>query len=799
MLRFQQLVLAIICIVFLSGISKCSSEDSQVSSADDLVNAFSQACSLGPWTQAALDRSSSITAVYNSLLDKASCKGNPNLQKALMISQSLQAELAAIQADAALSKERKMEEASNDLMLALSQPGINADVQSGLIDYYTSARYELSMARADADYIRNPGYRGRITQGMTRINSQMRDLLAASSELGQCYKDNPSVALTLATSMTELAGSFATPIVGLGASAIAGLIKLGIEAVRTYPAADAVFQSRRTRMPVALSCGLEALARDYCKAKDARTLLDVSIKEKSRTELPFFKGIILQDRYLPQLYTWLDRVVNGGSSMRDTDQASRINLQFSRINKAQNSQRSADGVIAEAQNYLDKSKNGDDRIGYIRQAIRRLVDVFFSCGDSRSPDNFACSDALFYEVETAQSFVRKIAPLPPSQNFTSVNQLIDALSLQPTDLPMIVNNLNGLVQSRYQAVVQEFNDKVNVDLSSLVRAASMVDKFELSPMLAIEKLFHFFNDYAYESGTNGKKDEIIISQVRSKVETVYNSLLDPNSVSGEPVEVPCPPESRKKDQDGGAQKCYDVSPAAKLVSLTYETFKLDKNNVYLPGVLKSLVQADLTTRYLKGEGPKEIDELYRLAGGDISYLLQRSGLTPARVRLDLDRAQSISSNNLSQFRDFFTASLQNAMQDLKNTADRNKEGEAGSSNSPNRNVLSQLCLLTLVSGMEWPKDIDKELCKGTKLISKEAALTLRFENVDARLHDKSLDDRLCEYEEFLRIDRLANLDLRRPDQRKSTDNSFLENLFLSESLGDSSKKDFYQRLLDSRE
>ncbi|NUM89443.1 MAG: hypothetical protein HUU37_09590, partial [Bdellovibrionales bacterium] len=672
-------------------------EENSAPVVDEMLGAFSQGCSLGPWTRAALERSEGLTQIFEALKDKKSCSGSPALRAAQGAANGLRAELRSLEADQVRQRERVLDEAGNDLLLAVGQPGLDPAVRDALLGYYAGTRYELSLARAEASYLRQPGYRSSFSWGMSGVSQHLRELLAASNQLTDCYKDNPQVAVKVAASIAELAGSFSSPAVGLGASVISDLLRLGVDMAVQMPLTKEIMKSRKVRLRAALACGLEAMSRDYCRARDARTLVDVAIREPKGEVLPFFYGVELMDRHLPVLYGWLDRVVNGGGSPVDSEQAERINRQFSKLTQSQNQRRAADGLVASARNDVDRVRNVSDQADLVRRFLRDLFRVFYY----NNGNSWHANGGAFAGFESVMDFVRVVAGperTPPGEFDGDPDRLISAVQiLSGADLQGFVENFNALWARRYLAVVREFNEKVNVDLSSLVRDFTRVAVDERSPARAMERLFTFLSNYAYGGGVEGDRDRILIGQVRERVSGVYNELILPRSVSDQPEEVPCPPHSGGKD---GTHKCYRESPAARVISRTFESFRLENNNVYLPSVLTGLVTTDITTRYLRGEGPRQIDDLYRLAGRDLQLLLERAHLTPLAVRQDLARAQSISEANLQQFRNFSSPALGAVLEDLKKAADEAGEPVDGGAGAPNREVLAEICLLTLVTGRE---------------------------------------------------------------------------------------------------
>src|SRR5690606_29506478 len=153
------------------------------------------------------------------------------------------------------------------------------------------------------------------------------------------------------------------------------------------------------------------------------------------------------------------------------------------------------------------------------------------------------------------------------------------------------------------------------------------------------------------------------------------------------------------------KKCFDISPAARTLALVFDALKLENNNVFLPGALAGLINTDLVNRYEAGEGPKELEDILRLAGIDLLQTLGRFNLTPSQVGLDISRSQVVTGASLREFREFFMPAVKAALEDLKKEANAKREPPVGEGDTPNRDQLSQLCLLTLISGQEWPKEI----------------------------------------------------------------------------------------------
>ncbi len=743
---FHRSALLVLFAFVLMSATNCDQKTrtEKVAVANEMIDAFSQGCGMGPWTQAALARASQISSIYQSLLNKQGCTGNPNVQRALGAAQALESELQALRGASAQSQARQWEETSNDLLIQINQTS-DPTLRSTLIGQYGTARFNLSQTRSEANYIFNPGYKERMVYGTEAINARLRDLMSASNSLADCYANNPSVAMQLGASLAELGGSFAPPMIGLGVSAVSNLLKVAVQYSVMAPSARAVYEATATKMPMALTCGLEALTRDYCKAKDARGLLEFSLRKNDGKTMPFFFGTDLQDRYMPSLYSWLDQVVNGSSKIRSPIHAEILNMQFRRLSGAQISLRAAQGSFSELRAKVSRDPNSEAT--YVRTMIRTLVTLFYTTTGSGFPT--AVDPSVFSGFEDAESFVGEIAPHgKPSGSFTYLDQLLNALEINRGDFDTVEAKFNALFKRRFELVMADFNEKVQISAPSTVREATRRNLEGLSPIISWQRMYQFLEQYAYEQGAPGQADRTIINEFVSKIDPIYKQLNDPASVSESCTST--------QNEDPAQPRPPCIPPATMVLSNAHNAFKLDNNNVYLPKMVSDLVRTDLVNRACRGETPKEIKELLRIGGTDLILLLQRAGISsPAAVKSDISTAQTISLSSLEQFRKFYLKAIGLVMRDLKEMADRNREPRAGSENAPVRDQLSKLCILTYISGMGQDDFDYNEFCSDAKIVS-AGNVTISFRELVRSLRGKALDQRICSYEIFLRVDRLKN-------------------------------------------
>jgi hypothetical protein len=746
-LRTGRIAFVTLSLFVLMGATDCQkNQEEKVAVAKEMAEAFGKGCGRGPWTQASVDRAAQISGLFQSLLNKQGCNNNPNVQTALNASNALQTELTNMMGpNSNVGTERQWEEVSNDLLVQINQT-TDADIRASLISEYGTARYNLSNARANANYLSSGDYHTQMYYGFEAVNQHLREILAASNSLADCYNNNPAVAMQLGSSLAELGGAFAPPMIGAGISALSSLIQTAVDYSVKAPTARAVYDATRPIMPDALTCGLEAMTRDYCKARDARNLIDFSLKGTDGQLLPFFYGTDLQDRYMPALYGWLDKVVNGGGTIRNPNHAGIVNGQFGRLAVARASLNTAQGYFEDFRTAIQRDPSSE--VDRVKSLLKILAHIFYQHSDGPFPFNDESS--LFFGYESSQAFVIKISGKQPQGQPQSLDQLVESLPISAGDFNVVENEFSKLYKLRFDLMMIDFNQKVQVSAPLTVKAFRDRDFTGLSPKIAWDRMYSFFDQYAYPPGSDADFDKVAIGEFHDRVQPLFTALADPNSVSERCTPNPNPDPHRPRD-------AVCIPPSTQVLSTAHETFKLEDNtNNFLPKVVGDFVHSDLVNRACRGETPKQLKDIIKIGGQDLTALMQRASITsPAALKADISSAQTISLGSLAQFRKFYLPAITWAMQDLKDLADKSKEPPPGGPNSPVRDQLSKLCILTYISGMSTSEFDFSKFCGDAKLRS-TGDIVMSFRDLVRHLEGKPQDDRICAYESFLRVDRLKN-------------------------------------------
>lgn len=409
--------------------------DSRSAAVDEMLDAFSQGCHMGPWTHSAIRRAQTLSAVLETLREKSTCSG---MERSIAASQGLNSELQRMLDNGDFTNEKMWEEVVNDLSVSLQDPNLPPDVRAVLVDDYSYARFQLTQARAKVSAGLNPSGDQRLAQGMENVRNYLSALISDVDAISKCYADNPSAGMQIGTQILGLAGSFAPGLIGAGIQTLAKLLETGIVFARTMPISRSMHETKKSRMPVALTCGLEAFTREYCQAQDALELADLDRWPENRID-GFFYGVDLMERRLPILYGWLDKVVNGVQPV-DKDHAAKIDEQFRLVNNANSMRRVAEGVFNEAQQKIDR---GNTRERVLREALRALISgVFYH--DPGGGNAVPRSQSPF--TESPNAFLYSITQVTPPNTNEPYASYIDRMNLVNTQLDDLKRNLLALLE-----------------------------------------------------------------------------------------------------------------------------------------------------------------------------------------------------------------------------------------------------------------------------------------------------------------------------------------------------------------
>ncbi|MCB0366699.1 MAG: hypothetical protein KDD68_14990, partial [Bdellovibrionales bacterium] len=158
--------------------------DSRSAAVDEMLDAFSQGCHMGPWTHSAIRRAQTLSAVLETLREKSTCSG---MERSIAASQGLNSELQRMLDNGDFTNEKMWEEVVNDLSVSLQDPNLPPDVRAVLVDDYSYARFQLTQARAKVSAGLNPSGDQRLAQGMENVRNYLSALISDVDAISKCY------------------------------------------------------------------------------------------------------------------------------------------------------------------------------------------------------------------------------------------------------------------------------------------------------------------------------------------------------------------------------------------------------------------------------------------------------------------------------------------------------------------------------------------------------------------------------------------------------------------------------------
>jgi|GEM_PF-1903886 len=719
---------------------------------DDIIDVYADGCDVGSSARYALERSRALTSIYKKLLQNAQCKDA--ISTSLATSEALTGTLDNMLMSESARNEQIYSRTSNDLLTQIQDPNLLPDARSTMTSQYALSRFNLAQARAQTRAY-NRVTPGQVGGGLETVASHLRTLVSERDNIWSCLANNPVEAYKLGTTLMDLAGNFTPPMIGASLKAAALLTNVTVDVAQKAPIVNAIRDSQRDRMPFALRCGLETITRDYCRGRDAYRLTGYWRRDDEGLKpSPLFAGLDVLDYRLPALNAWLDRIVTG-TRPRDADSANKVNVYFLRVAQAQAIERRLEGVFAEAEADFSRIADPLSRLDRLRRVLKEIVSkAIFFCGADTALGNYCTSNESPFYADSPLPLIEVVLGATKLDSNETFAALIDRVVTTPDmvgNFQTYKQMVYGIFYNKREEAKRLLGEKVNVDSPSLVRDATRRNVGRVSPLQAIDRLFSFFNAYVFEDDFPGDQDRDLVGEIRTKLEQLSTDL---------------------RRGDAGRDEV-----STQIIAKVFDAFKLSNNNVFLSERVTGLINTDLTNRFYRGDLPKDLEDIAWIARQDIVNALSVSGLdTPYGVQSDITDGLSTQGRTLVTFRKGFNNVIAEAIKRLKASADRDREPtfdqlERMWSNptdfpplAPNRDALARTCILTLISGMDWPAGpMAKKACAGAVIYSREAKTRLRFEDLQAQIANRPFQDRVCLYEDFLKNDRLATVRFTLPD------------------------------------
>lgn len=544
----------------------------------------------------------------------------------------------------------------------------------------------------------------------------------------KCVDKNPSL-LKSATSILAGVGSAATlvnPAIGLTLTAGSTFAKVTMDGIRNHRYARTIRRiSDSTVTFEAYSCALESMTDRWCQMQDAESFLNFKARNR-RKEIEnedFAQAITLNDREIPVILDWLNKVRNGVSP-RTTADAQRRRIVLSRELIVRSQADFGLSLIEQNRNTYDslEGKPDDQQWLFLRSIITSLAPQYVESSEVKNPlnDIHAAMYSPYYLIGLREDDPR-IRSVSGIYAFSSWNK--------PKDVIVTLD----AVKARYREWIDRASNLVNRELTevqqpdplqTLSSANIEAEPWMVTPLEALKTIIDFL-----ENNPPGERQQDfarIYQDTLEKLKKIHDTIA---------VTIITGDVSSGFDQSG-------LTPIEQI----YETAQLKYGIVVLQARLEMIVRLSLL-EFIRNSPEEDQILIAQLLASDRFFesISRMSGTSNfAVLREDIKRGKAYTMMNLSNFMSIFGFNINRSLQNLYNSELRSPPSVAQSY----KDLRTSMCFLVLGAENveQW---IDLRLCHGLKMEAMEPggpeSVTL-----SSAIFKQDLSARACTFREYFR-------------------------------------------------
>ena len=746
-MHFQRLNRLMIIAVSSLTLTATGCPDKQDAVSQNLIDAFASGCnSNGFWTQSALGQTDSlITVLESSKLNRDACAP---FKTTLANVQALQGQLKYLTENASYKTYRSADEKLIQLDLVINAIKRNDDgtlvnpAYQGLLDAYKSAWIEATVERAL--------YKNESSLNATaQMAMVMQSLTQQAGDLSLCLNQSPGAAVQLAVNAMAIGGGFISPVLGLGVASVGQLFTGAIEYIRHRGTNDAIWDLYSAKMPMALTCGLEAMTRLYCQANDAAELVKFQKKGYPKRNGPpseLWRGMDILNHRLPILQKWILKVKNGVRSVNKNESQQRTKA-WGEVYKLDTVNEEFLGSLNETRDLYSASGDATTKAKtlsrfIVENATKLASTSVVTFGDGSAIDVGAGPFSLFKSDADVWACWIVYGLNATEQECPKFSPQADTLQKYVDEKLLIGANINNF-ETNWGELLTAVTNTTNVSFSQ---------KITLSPQAALDSAF-------YPKHNNPR-------QALGLIKT-FLEALEAKTYEANPHRKPNITKLLLTVNEAIAildkENTPDNPPNKRLDEL-FKVFDLKKSARAFTEDLSSLIGADIDARMESGEMPQDTSDILRTASMDIRDRLRSTGATQDDVLEDLNEARGLSEKNIEIFRRHFNKSFARSVVALYAAAQKNGELERKGADRPNAQRLAKLCTLLVATSSQFPDQRSWEMCSKMVFYSIHAdtsnandPLALHVSDLRDRYKNKDFRQRVCAYHNFKRAEKLAEI------------------------------------------
>lgn len=697
----------------------------QDKAAENLLAYFSGSCKTNAqWTQSAIADSNAIIRTLTAMADDPDCAGATG---AIAQLNNLSSQLATLEklndTKNAVSSYNAEEQ---ELMIQLtktSDPNAISEINASL-RFLQVERAKLLSSDKTAEKLSGEDKVTVLGQIAQSANSSFQQITSNQ----RCLDKNPNL-LQSATSIMAGVGSAATilnPAIGLSMTAGSTFAKVAMDGIRNTRYARTIRRiSDSTITFEAYSCALESMSERWCQMKDAESFLDFKAKHRRRAikDPGLAEAIALNDREIPALLDWLNKVRNGVAP-RTTADAERRNVVLTRELIVRSRADYGQSLIEQNRKTYDslEGKPDDQQWLYLRSIIMSLAPQgSMSSNGIKDPlnDIYAQMYSPYYLLGLKEDDSR-IRSMDGIQDFGSWNkppELIVTLDSVKVKFLEWTDRAANLVNRELTEVQQPD------PLQTLSSANIESEPWMVTPLDSFLKVAEFL-----ENNPPGEKQgdfTKIYQDTLKKLKEIHDTIV---------YAIATGDVSRLENSE--------LTPIESI----YEIAQLKYGIVVLQARLEMIVRLSLL-EYIKNSPEEDQILIAQLLASDRFFesISTMSGTSSyAILKEDIRRGKAYTMINLANFMDIFGHNINRSLQKLY-FDEKNSGSTVGRAY---RDLRTSMCFLIL-GAENAEKWINTSYCEGLKLESMEPggpeSITLTKDTFT-----QDLSHRACTFREYFR-------------------------------------------------
>lgn len=701
----------------------------------NLLTYFSESCKTNShWTQSAIADSEALIKSLNTLSNDTDCSGAIGAISQL---NSLSSQLATLnKLNESKNTVASLNAEEQQLLIHLTQT-TNADA---LAEINTSLR-ELQVKRAkllngdkSAEKLSGEDKVTVLAQIANSANASFQQITANQ----KCVNKHPNI-LQSATSIIAGVGSAVTlvnPVLGLSLTAGAVFTKVAMDGIKGYKDTYKIRSIADSTITFeAYSCALESMTDRWCQMKDAESFLKFKSinRKKVVSNSGLAKAISLNDREIPAILDWLNKIRNGVAPRTTADASRRSNV-LSRELMVRAKTDYGQSLLEQNRKIYDSlANNPSEQWKFLSTLITTLAPQFNSGPTSSDGAKDPLNDIITPEfapynllgLKEDDERIRSKNSDGSSGGFLSFSSWI-----KPAEVIVSLDS----VKARYLNWMDRATNLVNRELTevqqpdplqTLSSANLEAEPWMISPLEALKTIIDFLEiNSPRENQRDFKK---IYQDTLIKLKNIYETTTMAIYTG---------------DMSARQVGTSNLTPIEQI----YDSAQLKYGIVVLQARLEMIVRLSLL-EYIKNSPDEDQILMAQLLASDRFYetISKMSGTTNYSIlKEDIKTGKAYTMKNLASFMNIFGHNINRTLRKLY----KEERGASPTVAQSNRDLRTSMCFLVL--GAENVKEwIDAKLCAGLKMDATEVGGPESF-TIDKSTFSKDLNDRACTYREYFR-------------------------------------------------